>query len=105
MPLYWSDFIYNLTPSGREQKKCLKILHSFTAKLVMDRNTDFEHFDLSSHKRMAFLDTLLKAKRENPSITFNDIREEVDTFMLGGLDTISLSTSWACQMIGALLAY
>nr|QUF59368.1 cytochrome p450 CYP4V24 [Brachionus angularis] len=100
-PTYWLDFIYNRTKSGKEHKRCLKILHDFTNKVILERDADYDNLDINSQKRIAFLDLLLKAKREDPSITFEDIREEVDTFMFEGHDTTAAAASWGCQLIGS----
>ena len=32
-PWVWLDFMYSLTPSGREHDRCIKILHDFTNKV------------------------------------------------------------------------
>lgn len=29
----WSDFIFKFSKTGREQAKCLKVLHGFTQKV------------------------------------------------------------------------
>nr|APA31876.1 cytochrome p450 00951 [Brachionus plicatilis] len=100
-PLEWSDFIYYKTQKGKDFKRCLKILHEFTTKVILERDGDLDDLDLQSKKRIAFLDLLLKAKREDPTITFDDIREEVDTFMFEGHDTTAAAASWACQLIGS----
>ena len=43
---------------------------------------------------------LLDAKRRNSDeITFDDIQEEVDTFMFEGHDTTSTSLNWTCYLI------
>lgn len=47
------------------------------------------------------MDTLLKCKSDNPSITFDDIQEEVDTFMFEGHDTTAAAAGWACFLIGS----
>ncbi|XP_011698923.1 PREDICTED: cytochrome P450 4C1-like [Wasmannia auropunctata] len=36
-PWLYFDWIFSLTPKGREQKKLLKILHGFTEKIIADR--------------------------------------------------------------------
>nr|QEV83814.1 cytochrome P450 [Brachionus rotundiformis] len=100
-PLEWSDFIYFKTQRGKDFKRCLKILHDFTTKVIMERDADLDDSDLKSKKRIAFLDLLLRAKREDQTITFDDIREEVDTFMFEGHDTTAAAASWACQLIGS----
>lgn len=100
-PLQWPDFIYRRTGKGKDFEKCLKILHDFTRKVIMERNFELENFNLKSQKRNAFLDILLKAKQLDQSITFDDIREEVDTFMFEGHDTTAAAASWACQLIGS----
>jgi hypothetical protein len=49
----------------------------------MERAENFQ--DCENSKRVAFLDTLLKYKKQDETITFEDIQEEVDTFMFEGL--------------------
>ena len=36
-PWLWNDTLYALLPSGREHKRCLKILHDFTNKVITSR--------------------------------------------------------------------
>ena len=63
-----------------------------------------EEFDETNHpqtNRIAFLDTLLKYKKEDETITIDDIQEEVDTFMFEGHDTTAAASSWACHLIGS----
>lgn len=95
------DSLYFLTSNGKEFKKCLKILHGFTRKVIHERNSEFESSNFKTQKRIAFLDLLLKSKHEDNSLTFDDIQEEVDTFMFEGHDTSAAAMSWAIHLIGS----
>ena len=48
----------------------------------------------SSRKRLAFLDALLAAASVDPAVTFDEIHEEVDTFMFA----VGLNTNLASQV-------
>ena len=98
-PWLWPDFIYYLTADGKAYKKSLDTLHGFTRKVIHERNSDFNLNQ--SQKRVAFLDILLKAKHEDNSLTFDDIQNEVDTFMFEGHDTTAAALSWAIHLIGS----
>ena len=39
-PWLWNDTLYGLLPSGREHKKCLKVLHDFTNKVITINNNN-----------------------------------------------------------------
>lgn len=100
-PALWPDWIFNLTPYGREQKVVIEKLHKFTRRVIMQRDADFEANSYSANKRRtAFLDIMLKAKHDDPTITFDDVQEEVDTFMFEGNDSTAAAASWACHLIG-----
>ncbi|KAL3876313.1 hypothetical protein ACJMK2_034175 [Sinanodonta woodiana] len=116
-PWLWPDFIFNLTRDGKDYKKCLKILHEFTEKVIrekeearsMDEKTltmddmlkDRDEDDIGKKKRLAFLDMLLCAVENGEKLPFLDVREEVDTFMFEGHDTTAVATNWAIHLIGA----
>lgn len=51
-------------------------------------------------KRLAFLDLLLEMV-DKGTLTLQDVREEVDTFMFEGHDTTSAGMNWALQMLGS----
>jgi hypothetical protein len=59
----------------------------------MKRNEEFETDNYGTQKRIAFLDMLLKIKNTDNSLTFDDIQEEVDTFMFEGHDTTTAAAS------------
>jgi cytochrome P450 family 4 subfamily V len=93
--------VFDRTEPGKEHKRCLDILHGFTRKVIRERDQEFEDNNLTNQKRVAFLDILLKAKHDDNTITFEDIQEEVDTFMFEGHDTTAAAASWACHLIGS----
>lgn len=109
-PWFWADWIYNLLGQGKEQQFRLKVLHTFTAKVIKERSEEMlsSESDHSSEerkgkrKRRAFLDMLLNTRDENGNVlTHADIQEEVDTFMFEGHDTTAASMNWALHLIGS----
>lgn len=91
--------IYYKTSNGIQYKKSLDILHKFTRDVILKRDAEFDISDLESNKNYALLDILLKAKRQDPCLTYQDIQEEVDTFMLEGHDPIACCLSWTILLL------
>ncbi|XP_036144121.1 cytochrome P450 4C1-like isoform X2 [Monomorium pharaonis] len=113
-PWLYNDWIFSLTPKGREQRKILKILHGFTKKIIAERKVYHKHHgqylrNLSEgtvdaetiemeKKQLAILDLLILASQEG-LLTDSDIREEVDVFILGGYDTTSVAMSFTLSLL------
>ncbi|XP_024873026.1 cytochrome P450 4C1-like [Temnothorax curvispinosus] len=114
-----NNWIYSLTPKGREQAKTLKILHGFTDQIIAERKLYHEHtngrylksFDNDTSietddadtigirkKRLAMLDLLIVASQKG-LLTDLDIREEVDTFMFEGHDTTAIGLSFLLALL------
>ncbi|KAL6259145.1 hypothetical protein P5V15_009067 [Pogonomyrmex californicus] len=114
------DSIFALTPMGRKQAKCLKILHGFTEKIIEERKqyhernnrrylenfsnkidkieADDEEVIGMKKKRLAMLDLLIAVA---PDYNMNDldIREEVDTFVFEGHDTVAMGLTYAILLL------
>ncbi|XP_045163547.2 cytochrome P450 4V2-like [Mercenaria mercenaria] len=118
-PWLWPEILFSLIGPGKDYKRCLSILHGFTEEVIQERQAeilkkcDFENTrpelleerengtTLGCKKRLAFLDMLLCATAGPQKMTYQDIREEVDTFMFEGHDTTATAASWALHFIGA----
>ncbi|XP_077541896.1 cytochrome P450 4c3-like isoform X1 [Haemaphysalis longicornis] len=113
-PLLHVNFIFQLLSVGREHRKCLKTLHSFTRKVIAERKASLRkeidsglvtlEDDAASNNGgrktpRPFMDLLLLEHLKG-NITEDGIREEVDTFMFGGHDTTGVGISWALFLIG-----
>lgn len=100
-PLYWPNFIWERTKYGKEYNKHLGNLHEFTERVIKERDCEYESDEGAKKKKIAFLDLLLKVKREQDVIDLKGIKEEVDTFMFAGHDTSANTLSWAIYLIGS----
>ncbi|KAI4477385.1 hypothetical protein M0804_012771 [Polistes exclamans] len=123
-PWYFSETIFAFTPLGRVQKEALKTLHNFSRSIIAERklfhkqtngkylqiyenieeddvfNKDPEKDDeySQSKKRLSMLDLLIAASWRDNQIDEEGIREEVDTFMFGGHDTIASALIFALSL-------
>ncbi|XP_070613698.1 cytochrome P450 4V2 [Erythrolamprus reginae] len=113
-PWLWPNLLYSISGEGRQHYKDLKILHSFTDKVIEEKvckikqQEQYKNGAASSNhlrknkERKAFLDMLLNATDEDgKKLSYTDIREEVDTFMFEGHDTTSAALSWAIYLLAS----
>lgn len=112
MPWFWFDLWYLMFKEGRDHKKGLKSLHTFTNNVIAERvNERKAEQDCtgagrgplpSKTKRKAFLDLLLSVTdEEGNKLSHEDIREEVDTFMFEGHDTTAAAINWSLYLLGS----
>uniref|UniRef100_D3TN72 Cytochrome P450-4d1 n=1 Tax=Glossina morsitans morsitans TaxID=37546 RepID=D3TN72_GLOMM len=103
-PLLFPDIIYRLTPMYSELKKSLKIIHKLMSDIVQERKNYLATKEHATAGKMGktFLDTLLTPTNSGKVFSFQDIRDEVNTFVLAGVDT---TTSAMCYVLYALAKY
>ncbi|XP_054422118.1 cytochrome P450 4V2 [Pteronotus mesoamericanus] len=110
-PWLWLDYLFLMFKEGREHKRTLQIVHTFTNNVINERAKELERAKehrrddgettTSRKKRRAFLDLLLNvADDEGRKLSHDDIREEVDTFMFEGHDTTSSAMNWSLYLLG-----
>uniref|UniRef100_A0A182W3Q9 Cytochrome P450 n=1 Tax=Anopheles minimus TaxID=112268 RepID=A0A182W3Q9_9DIPT len=108
------DFVFQFTKAHAEHEHCLKILHNFAYSMIHKRremyqlrkqtrslasDTDSEEAT-GQRKQLAFLDLLLELSEDGKILSDADIREEVDTFILGGHDTTATALGWMLYLLG-----
>ena len=106
-PWLWNDWMFAMSPSGRQFKRHLKTLHDFTESVIKERKEQLKEEEVhltsggeyGSKKRLAFLDLLIDASQDGEVLTDLDIREEVDTFMFEGHDTTSSNIAMTLYLL------
>ncbi|CAK1601226.1 unnamed protein product [Parnassius mnemosyne] len=103
------DAIFACSKIGKIQKKVVKDLHEFTMKIIQERkryltnNNDITNADgddeVNGKKgRFSMLDLLLENEKQG-IIDVEGIRDEVDTFMFAGHDTVAMALSFMIMRI------
>ncbi|XP_017773174.1 PREDICTED: cytochrome P450 4C1-like [Nicrophorus vespilloides] len=89
-PLKQFDVLYRYTSDYLLEMKCLNTLHTTTENVIHKRKAIIgENVDSLEGNKVAFLDMLF-----NKGLSFNDIKNEVDTFMFEGHDTTGVALSF-----------
>ncbi|XP_014225028.1 cytochrome P450 4c3 [Trichogramma pretiosum] len=101
--LHSINVFFRMSSLYKKQKKCLEILHNFSKKVIAERRAEIMGNRTEIKKRLAFLDLLIIASENGSTLSDNDIREEVDTFMFEGHDTTSSSVCWTLFLLGCHL--
>jgi cytochrome P450 family 4 subfamily V len=103
-PMYWPEFMFTLFGRKKEHDWCLQVVHGFTNKVIEERyralrNDGTLSPNSTGRKRLAFLDLLIDMAEKN-QLTFQDICDEVNTFMFEGHDTTATGMNWALHLLG-----
>ena len=97
-PILFNDFIFSFTHWSKKQKELLKIVHGFTGSIITEAK---KNLIPESSESKSLLETLLVSNNaDGTPLTFEDIQEEIDGFIFGGLDTSSTVLLWTIYLLG-----
>ncbi|XP_063284083.1 cytochrome P450 4B1-like [Pelobates fuscus] len=97
---FHSDLIFYLSPQGQQFRRNCKIAHEYTDNVIKQRKESLKQNEaelekIQKKRHLDLLDILLFAQDENgQGLSDEDIRAEVDTFILEGHDTAASGISW-----------
>ncbi|KAK4880257.1 hypothetical protein RN001_008403 [Aquatica leii] len=88
------NFLYRFSQDYQDEKKCIKILHGYTNNVIKNRRNELYGAEKVTNKKLNLLDILLTSTVNEKYLTNEEIREEVDTFMFAGHDTVTSVVSF-----------
>ncbi|XP_071180898.1 ultra-long-chain fatty acid omega-hydroxylase-like [Mytilus edulis] len=100
--LFYPEWLYRLSPSGKEFFNLCDYVHQFAEDIIEKRKQELmNNVSIIKKRQMDFLDILLTAKDDNgQGLTDEEIRSEVDTFMFAGHETTASVLSWSIYALG-----
>nr|XP_018912162.1 PREDICTED: cytochrome P450 4C1-like isoform X1 [Bemisia tabaci] len=109
-PWLWNEVLFFLSPTGRKHWLDLSTIFELTDMAIKNRrcmredkgnHLERESEEFEGSRKMAFLDLLLEACEKNSvSLSDEDLRDEVNTFMFEGHDTTAVSMGYTLFLLG-----
>nr|QYA71990.1 cytochrome P450 [Anoplophora glabripennis] len=106
---YHFDAIFNLTARSKGDRAALKNFHDFSGSVIKEKKQlldkarkqrkDSEDF-VEERKRKVFLDYLLEITTDGNQFTEQELRDEVNTFVITGSDTTASTIAFVLIMLG-----
>ncbi|GIY08404.1 cytochrome P450 4c3 [Caerostris extrusa] len=86
----WPEFIFHFSKAYREFLQHLRIAHGFSRR----------KWETTAEDPKCLLDVLLKLHIEDQVLDEEGVRQEVDTFISAGHETVAVAVKWALYLIG-----
>ncbi|RWS21282.1 cytochrome P450 4V2-like protein, partial [Leptotrombidium deliense] len=93
--LPFSHLMKNKIRKGKYLNQKLEELREFGTMVIESRKKEFE-----KQRNASFLDNLLQLQKENPSLTDEEIRGEVNTFAAASTETTATVLQWSILLLG-----
>ncbi|XP_015783882.1 cytochrome P450 4V2-like [Tetranychus urticae] len=110
-PLYWSEFIYSLTPSGWKHRAALSRVHQFSQSLVESALKSMRLGEVNRVKGKPIVDLIVQsyweeAKRSgSTTVNVQQIRQELDGLIMGTFDTTPNAITFTLYLLGLHQSY
>ncbi|XP_028162205.1 cytochrome P450 4C1-like [Ostrinia furnacalis] len=109
---FWlhSDYTFRWSNVRKKQDACLKILHNMSDTVIKRRKTEFDNNNIlperttgntSGKKFKAFMDLLFELSLEKGVMNDRELREHVDTMIVGGYDTTATVLMYTLLLLGS----
>lgn len=93
--------IFGASRAKQANVECAKISGIYGSQIISERKLKRDgNFNEPTKKKKALLDLLLDISENGTVLSDDDIREEVNTFMYAGHDTLATSISWTLYALG-----
>lgn len=105
-PWQMYDFIFNLTPTGRQVSKDVKIMDDWIDKAIERRKINFDKFNSNSNLNnntndYRVFDHLINLSKTNPTLfNENQIKDEVNTLIFATSDPFGSTLTFALYLLG-----
>uniref|UniRef100_UPI003B75C7C5 cytochrome P450 4C1-like n=1 Tax=Chrysoperla carnea TaxID=189513 RepID=UPI003B75C7C5 len=106
-PIFYSQFLFELSSMGKITTKIITTLRNFTLNVIDERLNNWETRNqqmiksASGKKLLPMMDILITEMKNGANIDYNGIVEEVDTFMFEGHDTTSMGISFMLMLLAS----